>query len=87
MEGTAVAIAILVVVVRFGMARLRVATLVPVALILVFLLGTRNGTLLDQKYSARTLAHEIAALPDAPHVGGGVPGSPRCAIWFGLLSG
>ncbi|HET6168558.1 MAG TPA: glycosyltransferase family 39 protein, partial [Terracidiphilus sp.] len=35
MEGTAVAIAILVVVVRFGMNRLRVATLVPVALILV----------------------------------------------------
>ena len=68
MEGTAVAIAILVVVVRFGLNRLRVATLVPVALVLVFLLGTRNGTLLDQKYSARTLAHEIAALPDAPHV-------------------
>ena len=34
MEGTAVAIAILVVVVRFGMNRLRVATLIPVALIL-----------------------------------------------------
>ncbi len=68
MEGTAVAIAILVVVVRFGLNRLRVATLVPVALVLVFLLGTRNGTLLDQKYSARTLAREIAALPDAPHL-------------------
>ncbi|MGB6302270.1 MAG: glycosyltransferase family 39 protein, partial [Acidobacteriaceae bacterium] len=68
MEGAAVAIAILVVVVRFGMNRLRVATLVPVALILIFLLGTRNGTLLDQKYSARTLAHEISALPDAPHM-------------------
>jgi hypothetical protein len=67
MEGVAVAIAILVVVVRFGINRLRVATLVPVALILFFLLGTRNGTLLDQKYSARTLAHEIAALPNAPH--------------------
>ena len=66
MVGAAVAIAILVMVVRFGMARLRVATLVPVALILVFLLGTRNGILLDQKYSARTLAHELAALPDAP---------------------
>ncbi len=68
MEGTAVAIAILVVVVRFGLNRLRVATLVPVALVLVFLLGTRNGTLLDQKYSARTLAREIAALPDVPHL-------------------
>jgi hypothetical protein len=39
-----------------------------VALILIFLLGTRNGTLLDQKYSARTLAHEIAALPDGPRM-------------------
>lgn len=66
MEGAAVAIAILVVVIRFGIARLRIATLVPVALILVFLLGTRNGTLLDQKYSARTLARELVALPDAP---------------------
>jgi len=66
MEGAAVAIAIIVVVVRFGMNRLRVATLIPVALVLVFLLGTRNGALLDQKYSARTLAHEIVALPDAP---------------------
>jgi 4-amino-4-deoxy-L-arabinose transferase-like glycosyltransferase len=68
MDGGAVTFAILVVVLRFGMARLRVATLVPVALILVFLLGTRNGVLLDQKYSARTLAHELTSLPDAPHV-------------------
>jgi 4-amino-4-deoxy-L-arabinose transferase-like glycosyltransferase len=66
--GFAVAIAILIVVLRFGMVRLRIATLIPVALILVFLLGTRNGVLLDQKYSARTLAHELAALPDAPHL-------------------
>ncbi|MGH9617556.1 MAG: ArnT family glycosyltransferase [Acidobacteriaceae bacterium] len=66
MEGAAVAIAIHVVVIRFGIVRLRIATLIPVALILVFLLGTRNGTLLDQKYSARTLAHELVALPDAP---------------------
>jgi 4-amino-4-deoxy-L-arabinose transferase-like glycosyltransferase len=66
--GFAVAIAILVVVMRFGTARLRVATMIPVALILVFLLGTRNGVLLDQKYSARTLAHELAALPDTPHM-------------------
>lgn len=65
--GFAVAVAIFVVVLRFGLVRLRIATLIPVALILVFLLGTRNGVLLDQKYSARTLAHELAALPDAPH--------------------
>lgn len=67
MEGIAVAVAILVVVMRFGMSRLLIATLVPVALILVFLLGTRNGTLLDQKYSARTLARELTKIPDAPH--------------------
>jgi len=65
--GFAVAIAVLVTVLRFGMARLRIATLVPVALILVFLLGTHNGVLLDQEYSARPLAHELEKLPDAPH--------------------
>ena len=68
MVGFAVAIAVMVVVLRFGTSRLRIATLVPVALILVFLLGTRNGVLLDQKYSARTLAHELSALPNAPHL-------------------
>ena len=67
MEGAAVAVAVLVVVIRFGMARLRIATLVPVALILVFMLGTRNGVLLDQRYSARTLAHELQKLPNTPH--------------------
>ncbi len=66
--GLAIAIAILVVVLRFGTARLRIATMVPVALILVFLLGTHNGILLDQKYSARTLAQELTHLPDEPHL-------------------
>ncbi|MEO6964550.1 MAG: glycosyltransferase family 39 protein, partial [Acidobacteriaceae bacterium] len=66
-EGIAVAVAILIVVMRFGTTRLLMATLVPVALILVFLLGTHNGVLLDQKYSARTLAHELTRIPDAPH--------------------
>ncbi len=66
--GAAVAVAVVVIVLRFGTGRLRIATLVPVALILVFVLGTRNGVLLDQKYSARTLAHELAALPDEPHL-------------------
>ncbi len=65
--GLAIAVMVMVTVLRFGLARLRIATLIPVALILVFLLGTRNGQLLDQKYSARTLAHELVALPDAPH--------------------
>lgn len=68
MVGAAFSIAILVTVLRFGTPRLRIATMVPVALILVFLLGTHNGILLDQKYSARTLAHELVQLPDAPHL-------------------
>lgn len=65
--GTAIAIGVFVTVLRFGTGRLRIATLVPVALILVYLLGTRNGVLLDQKYSARTLARELQQLPDEPH--------------------
>lgn len=65
--GLAVAVAVLVTVLRFGTSRLLAATLVPAGLILVFLLGTRNGKLLDQKYSARTLATELTQLPDAPH--------------------
>ncbi len=65
--GIAIAVSILVVVLRFGVTRLRIATLVPVALILLFLLGTHNGVLLNQKYSARTLARELTQLPDAPH--------------------
>ncbi len=66
--GAAVALAVLVTVLRFGTARLRIATMIPVALILVFLLGTHNGVLLDQKYSARTLAHELTGIADAPHL-------------------
>jgi 4-amino-4-deoxy-L-arabinose transferase-like glycosyltransferase len=65
--GIAITISILVIVLRFGTARLRIATMVPVALILVFLLGTRNGVLLNQKYSARTLARELKDVPRAPH--------------------
>jgi 4-amino-4-deoxy-L-arabinose transferase-like glycosyltransferase len=64
--GAAAAIAILVIVVRFGTERLRIATMVPVVLMLVFLLGTRNGPLLDQMYSARTLATEITKIQDVP---------------------
>jgi 4-amino-4-deoxy-L-arabinose transferase-like glycosyltransferase len=65
--GLAVAIAVLVTVLRFGISRLRIATLIPVALILVFLLSSQNGKLLNQKYSARTLAHELESARNAPH--------------------
>lgn len=64
--GFAVAVAVLLTVLRFGTGKLLITTLVPVGLILVFLLGTHNGVLLDQKYSARTLAHRIEHLPSAP---------------------
>ena len=66
--GAAIAVSIMVVVVRFGTARLRIATMIPVALILVFQLGTHNSVVLNQKYSARTLARELTQLPDAPHL-------------------
>jgi len=64
--GSAFAISILVVVARFGTERLRVATMVPLMLILVFLLSGRNGKLLDQMYSSRTLAGEISKIQDVP---------------------
>ena len=66
MIGFSCAIAILVIVLRFGVARLRIATMVPVVLVLIFVLGTRNGAVLDQMYSARTLAGQIAHIQDAP---------------------
>jgi hypothetical protein len=65
--GLAVAIAVLVTVLRFGISRLRIATLIPVALILVFVLSPQNGKLLNQKYSARSLAHKLERAPNAPH--------------------
>jgi len=57
-----------VIVLRFGMERLRIATLVPIVLVLVFLLGTHNGPVLDQMYSARTLATQIAHIQDVPPI-------------------
>ena len=66
--GAAFTVAILVVVMRFGTERLRIATMIPVVLILIFLLGTRNGVVLDKMYSARTLATEIAQIQNVPPV-------------------
>jgi 4-amino-4-deoxy-L-arabinose transferase-like glycosyltransferase len=66
--GILVAVAILVVVRRFGVERIRLATIIPLAGLLFFLLGM-NGHLLDLNYSARPLAEEIAkAAPDASMV-------------------
>lgn len=66
--GTAIGVSILVVIIRFGVSRLRIATMVPIALILVFLLGTHNGVLLNQRYSARTLSKELVQAPNAPRL-------------------
>ncbi len=82
MIGLAVAVSILVVVHKFGTERLRIATLIPVALVLVFLLGTRNGPLLNQIYSSRTLAAEIAKIPDAPPLV--CVYKTRRDVWYGL---
>lgn len=66
MIGASFALALLVVVARFGVARLRIATLVPVVAVLAFLMGPRYGPVLDQMYSSRTLAKEIANVQNAP---------------------
>ena len=66
--GVLSAAAIVLVVRRFGVKRLRAITLVPLAGCLFFLLGI-NGPLLDLNYSARPLAHEIAhTAPAVQHV-------------------
>jgi hypothetical protein len=53
------------VVRRFGVERIQIVTIIPLAGLLFFLLGM-NGRLLDLNYSARPLAEEIAqAAPDA----------------------
>jgi 4-amino-4-deoxy-L-arabinose transferase-like glycosyltransferase len=67
--GLAATMLILVLVARFGISRLRFATLIPVVIILFSLLGDntfvghaahlRNGHLLDLTYSARPMAHAL----------------------------
>ncbi|MHB8889716.1 MAG: ArnT family glycosyltransferase [Acidobacteriaceae bacterium] len=61
----AMVVTILVIVVRFGAQRVRIATLIPIVL-LVFFLMKFNGHLLDLNYSARPLAKEIQQ--DAPGI-------------------
>lgn len=65
LAGLLSALAIVAVVQRFGVRRLRAVTLVPLAVCLFFLLGM-NGVLLDLNYSSRPLAREIATV--APKV-------------------
>jgi 4-amino-4-deoxy-L-arabinose transferase-like glycosyltransferase len=73
--GLGAAVLILVAVTRFGLKRLRIATLVPIVVLLFYLLGVGPvfgigplrgskvvARLLDQTYSARPLAHELEPL-------------------------
>jgi 4-amino-4-deoxy-L-arabinose transferase-like glycosyltransferase len=63
--GVLTALVIIYTVRRFGVERVRLITLIPLACLLFFLLGV-NGHLLDLNYSARPLAVEIKhAVPDA----------------------
>ena len=56
--GIATAVLVIAVVRRFGVERIRLVTMLPLAALLWFLLGL-NGHLLDLNYSARPLAYEI----------------------------
>ncbi len=58
LAGIAAAVLILVITRAYGVQRLRFITLLPLACLLVFLLGM-NGPLLDLNYSARPLARLI----------------------------
>jgi 4-amino-4-deoxy-L-arabinose transferase-like glycosyltransferase len=75
MAGLAAVLLILVMVLRFGVRRLRVATLVPMGALLLFLFGVgpffgsgevagskQNVRLLDAVYSARPLANILAGM-------------------------
>ncbi len=79
MSASAAALLILVVVARFGVVRLRAATLVPLTMLLVFIFGVgplfsipaaasskRTIQALDLTYSPRPLAQILASLAPAP---------------------
>ncbi len=76
MAGIGAALLILIIVVRFGLQRLRAATLVPLIVLLIFIFGVgpvfgipavpgskRTIQLLDLTYSPRFIAAELAMLP------------------------
>ncbi len=75
MTGFAAAVFILITVYRFGLKRLRIATMTPMVIMLLFLFGIgpffgihalantkRNITLIDLTYSARPLAQILAKI-------------------------
>ncbi len=79
MSGTAAAMLVLVVVARFGVMRLRAATLMPLVMLLLFIFGVgpvfgipalaaskRTIQALDLTYSPRPLARILAAVAPTP---------------------
>ena len=81
MSSFATAMLILVVVARFGVARLRAATMIPLIMLLVFIFGVgpffsvpaiasskRTIQLLDLTYSPRPLAHILDNISPEPNV-------------------
>jgi 4-amino-4-deoxy-L-arabinose transferase-like glycosyltransferase len=58
--GLAAALLVIVVARRYGVHRIRLVTMIPLAGLLFFLLHGKNGHLLDLNYSARPLARAIA---------------------------
>ena len=79
--GIAAAVLILIVVARFGLKRLRVATMTPIAMLLLYIFGVgpvfglgplpntkRNANLIDMTFSARPLARILNELNPPPGV-------------------
>jgi len=79
--GIAAAVFILIMVARFGLKRLRIATMTPMVMLLLYMFGIgplfglgplgttkRNINLIDMTYSARPLAHILSEIspPAAP---------------------
>ena len=97
-SGLAAALLILVVVARFGVKRLRVATMVPLVIMLLFIFGVgpffglpaisstkKNIRLLDAAYSARPLAAIISQIARPKEGRRGLQGTARRRIWPFLL--
>ncbi len=82
MVGLAAAVFILITVARFGLKRLRIATMIPIAILLLYIFGAgpvfgiipavkatkRNINLMDTTYSARPLAQILNEINPSPGV-------------------
>lgn len=81
MVGAAVVVFILITVARFGLHRLRIATMTPMIILLLYIFGVgpvlgigpvpntkHNINLMDMTYSARPLAHILAQISPPPGI-------------------